>query len=549
MIEENMVGLPHLTSEVVADAHGYLLDAYAVSLEGWRRGLTLRWHVKDSEKFSEMETWFVDRPGQLFSLRSEERTHYFFRTRGDKVTNEAVRIGKDKEKTKQLLKEAGIPVPEGKRFSEDVSNEEIVTYASSLGFPVVVKPTDGSFGRGVVSNITSEGELTYSLEYVRTELNDPDVIVEQYIAGADLRLYVVGDRVVGAIKRLPPNIVGDGVNSIKALIELKNEQRSLNPRLVSCPIEVTNEVLSFIGRKGYTLETVLEKGEQLFLSTKGNISIGGDPIDVLDDLPTDIKQMAVNALQAIPGLGHGAVDLIVDFDSTETDRAVVLEINPTAQIGGILYPIQGKARDVPAAIIDYYFPETSDKQFAKGKTYFDLHDVLEPLRFRDAETTTVTPSPEGKIYAKKYTVIGDVQNIGYHRGLRKQAFERHLHGFVMNLENGDIEVVVGGTDREMVDDFKQALWEDEERSHVLEVQESDYHAPIKVGFEVKTDLKIQLEELKRYKQELELTEFELRKAEVRRRKLQKSFSWKVSKPLRVIGSLFKNDNQHEKRML
>src|SRR5699024_11375560 len=79
--------------------------------------------------------------------------------------------------------------------------------------------------------------------------------------------------------------------------------------------------------------------------------------------------------------------------------------------------------------------------------------------------STVTPSPEGKIYAKKYTVIGDVQNIGYHRGLRKQAFERHLHGFVMNLENGDIEVVVGGTDPEMVDDFKQALWEDEERSH------------------------------------------------------------------------------------
>lgn len=549
MKEDNMAGLPHLTNEIVADAHGHLLDAYAISLEGWRRGLTLRWHIKDSEKFSEMETWFVDRPGQLFSLSSEQKTHYFFRTRGDKVTNEAVRIGKDKEKTKQLLHEAGIPVPEGKQFTEEASNEEIVTYASSLGLPVVIKPTDGSFGRGVVSNITSTGELTYSLEYVRTELNEPDVIVEQYIPGDDVRLYVVGDQVVGAIKRLPPNIIGDGVNSIKALIELKNEQRSLNPRLVSCPIDVTNEVIDMIGRKGYTLETVLDQGEQLFLSTKGNISIGGDPIDVLDELPAEVKEMAVDALQAIPGLEHGAVDFIINTDKEATHQAVVLEINPTAQLGGILYPIKGKARDVPAAIIDHYFPETYEKQFTKSNTYFDLHDVLEPLRFRDAETTTVTPSPEGKIYAKKYTVIGDVQNIGYHRGLRKQAFERHLHGFVMNLENGDIEVVVGGTDPEMVDDFKQALWEDEERSHVLEVQESDYDAPIKVGFEVKTDLKIQLEELKRYKQELEQTEFELRKAEVRRRKLQKSFSWKVSKPIRVIGSLFKNSNEHEKRML
>ncbi len=75
---------------------------------------------------------------------------------------------------------------------------------------------------------------------------------------------------------------------------------------------------------------------------------------------------------------------------------------------------------------------------------------------------------------------GDVQDIGYHRGLRKQAFERYLHGFVMNMENGDIEVVVAGTDPDMVDDFKNALWEDEERANVMEVQVSNYEEPIKL---------------------------------------------------------------------
>src|SRR5690606_35538729 len=105
--------LPHLSNEIVADLHGNLLDAYAVALEGWRRGLTLRWHVKDSEKFKEMRTWFVDNPGQLFSLSNGERTHYFFRTRGDKVTNEAVDIARDKDRTKRVLSKAGIPVPEG----------------------------------------------------------------------------------------------------------------------------------------------------------------------------------------------------------------------------------------------------------------------------------------------------------------------------------------------------------------------------------------------------------------------------------------------------
>src|SRR5690625_2397919 len=107
----NTEWLPHLSQEVVSETEGNYLDAYVVALEGWRRGLTLKWHVKDSEKFKKMKTWFVDHPGQLFSLHSNEKSHYFFRTRGDKVTNEAVEKGMDKEITKQVLKEAGVPVP------------------------------------------------------------------------------------------------------------------------------------------------------------------------------------------------------------------------------------------------------------------------------------------------------------------------------------------------------------------------------------------------------------------------------------------------------
>src|SRR5690625_974490 len=142
--------LPHLSSEIVADARGPELDAYVVALEGWRRGLTLRWHTKDSEAFKEMKTWFVDHPGKLFSLSEQVKTHYFFRTRCDKVTNTAVTIGSDKEQTKQALLKANISTPLGKHFDEQTSDQDIVDYAIQYGFPVVIKPTDGSFGRGVI---------------------------------------------------------------------------------------------------------------------------------------------------------------------------------------------------------------------------------------------------------------------------------------------------------------------------------------------------------------------------------------------------------------
>src|SRR5690625_5045482 len=234
MVEIKTEWLPHLSNEIVSEVEGNFLDAYAVALEGWRRGLKLRWHVKDSEQFKDMETWFVDRPGQLFSLSSEEKTHYFFRSRGDKVTNEAVQIGRNKEKTNSSLKEAGILIPEGRRFAEGTVDEVLVRYAEQLGYPIVLKPTDGSFGRGVVSNIASAGELADALVYVRGELGYKDVIIEQYIGGEDYRLYVVGDQVIAAMHRIPPNVTGDGNSTIKQLIKQKNEIKNDNPRLISC---------------------------------------------------------------------------------------------------------------------------------------------------------------------------------------------------------------------------------------------------------------------------------------------------------------------------
>lgn len=536
MEENHAEWLSHLSNEIVADAHGNLLDAYVVALEGWRRGLTLRWHVKDSEKFKDMETWYVDRPGQLFSLSSKEKTHYFFRTRGDEVANEAVMIGKDKERTKQVLESQGVSVPQGKQFKEQDPNEAIVEYVSELDYPVVVKPTDGSFGRGVIANITSEGELEYSLQYVRGELNYKDIIVEQYIPGKEYRMYVVGDKVVGAMNRIPPNIVGDGINSVKSLIELKNEERSLNPRLVSCPIVVNEELEDYIGRNGFKLDTVLEANKKLFLSNKTNISLGGDPIDVLDDISENVKKEVVKAIQGIPDLCHGAADLIVHED---TNKVYVIEINPTAQLGGLLYPIQGKSRDIPKAIIDYYFPETKDKDTRELNVYFDLHDVLDPLQSRDATTTTVTPCPQQKLIAKKYLVSGDVHDIGYHRGLRKHAFERYLHGSITKLEDGDIEIVVAGTDPEMVDDFKNGIWEDDERAQVIEIREEPYNEPVKVGFEIKVDLKTQVEELKMLRKEIEQTEIAMKKSEIKRRKFRKSLSWRITSPIRLVGAIKK----------
>src|SRR5699024_6889837 len=128
------------------------------------------------------------------------------------------------------------------------------------------------------SDLTSDEEFKLALDYVRNELEEKNIIVEKHIDGKDYRFYVVDDKVVGAILRIPPNITGDGINSIDALIDIKNKERGLNPRLSTTLINVNKELVDYIGRSGYTLETVLEKGKTIYLSDKSNISIGGDPI-------------------------------------------------------------------------------------------------------------------------------------------------------------------------------------------------------------------------------------------------------------------------------
>lgn len=540
MDEINTKWLPHLTPEVVSEIENNYLDSYVVALEGWRRGLTLKWHVKDSEKFKEMKTWFVDEPGQLFSLHSKDRSHYFFRTRGDKVTNEAVELGMDKEATKRILSEKGIPVPEGRQFTEEVTEDEFVNYANELGYPVVIKPTDGSFGRGVVANITTESELRHALDYVRNELNEKDIIVEKYIDGNDYRLYIVDDQVVGAILRVPPNITGDGINSIEALIDIKNEERKLNPRLATTLIKIDKELVDYIGRYGYTLQSIPDKGEKIYLSDKCNISIGGDPIDVLDDLSDEIKQLAVDALRAIPGLVHGAVDLMIEKDEDGTEKGYIIELNPTAQLGGILFPLKGQPRDVPKAIIDYYFPETKEVETDKEKIYFDYYDVLEPLISRQGVITTVSPAPVGKIHMKKYTVYGDVLDHGYHLGLRKQAFERGLHGFVSNATEDAIEIVVAGLDPQMVDDFKHGITEDKERATVTEIEESDYDGFVKVGFDSQANFKTLEEDINVLREELKAQNEQIKKLELKRRNYHRSFSWRITAPIRLLGAIRKN---------
>ncbi|QQK74190.1 acylphosphatase [Salicibibacter cibarius] len=476
------------------------------------------------------------------------------------MTQEAYDICDDKDLTKQQLSKAGIPVPEGKRFKENVVDGEIVDYANTLGYPVVIKPISENAGKGVLANIQDAEEMRKALIHVRQELNYRDVIVEEHVPGKEFRIFIVGNKIIGAVNRIPANIVGDGINSINELINKKNEEKRGNPNLSKSAIDIDKELLDTIQFKDYSLNSIPEAGDRVFLRNKSSVSMGGDPIDVTEKLTTHMNDLAIKAYQSIPDLDLCGLDMIID---EENNLGTVIEINTKPMLGLHLFPVEGSARDITSPIIDYYFPET--KSLEKTNLYFDFDSILEPLKSRSTDMVEVTLPPLGKLYAKKYIVSGHVQGVGYRKWIRKQALQHHLHGYTKNKPDGKVIVVVVGSDESDVRAFKDICAQGPEKAQVEKVKAKEWEKPVKMGFEIKKESKEKrLKELEKQlqkekndkkkiarersmldqerravKEQLESVEEEKEIIKEAYFELLNSRSWRYTKPLRNMSNFSK----------
>src|SRR5699024_5823706 len=172
---ENKNWLPNLINEMMVGARNNNLCSYAIALEGWRRGLELKFYSKKVKQNR------LHVPGCLFSLSDGKKTHMFYKSKGERVKREAFSIGDNKYKSKKVLEKNGVPVPKGEIVAKDVPHEEIIRYAEEIGYPVVLKPSAAAQGKGVIANIDNEEFLRKSLVHIREELNYPEVILEEHV--------------------------------------------------------------------------------------------------------------------------------------------------------------------------------------------------------------------------------------------------------------------------------------------------------------------------------------------------------------------------------
>lgn len=470
-----------LTKKMIKGVKGFNLDAYVMALEGWRRGLTLTWYY-DPTKVTDLKLIGYNPLGKTFSLYSEEenKTHYFYRSRGDKVANDAVDIVQNKYVTKTYLKKSGVPTPKSVMFNKSIPDETVLKEIQEMVYPLVVKPVFGSLGKGVFTNINDEAELLHAIDEIRKNDEYDEILVERYIEGDEYRIYVVNDEVVAATKRDPANVIGDGFSTIEQLIEQKNEIRKKNPYLANKPIKIDEDLKRFLQKNNLTLQSIPEKDEKVRLKGQSNIAAGGDPIDTTDQLSQSVKDVAVHAVKSISGLVHAGVDAIVTDDDT-----YVIEINGTADIAMHLFPMEGTSRNVPEKIMDHYFPETKGISHHLKKMYFDFRNIRKIFLNKLAEEITITDAPKRKLYTARYIVSGKVQKVGYRSWIQKRALKQGLHGYAKNLKNGKVVVVVAGDNMEKVKKFKHLCEKGPSKAKVENVKVLEWNASVKAGFEIR----------------------------------------------------------------
>jgi len=296
--------------------------------------------------------------GSLVRLGQGAKQRRIIAAETDRTGAVAECIAQDKDLTRTLLAEAGIPVPEGRPVA-DAADAWVV--AEEIAAPVVVKPRYGNQGRGVSVDLKSREEVERAWQLAREQ--DACVVVERFVTGADYRLLVVGGRVVAAARRRPPAVTGDGYLSVKQLADRVNEDpRRCGDHATSLsPVILDDVALAVLDEQGLTPESIPEDGRVVLLRQNANLSTGGTSEDVTDQVHPEVAARAVEAARII-GLDVAGID-IVTSDITqplESQRGVVIEVNAGPGLRMHLEPTVGTPRNVGEAIVETLFAADDD---------------------------------------------------------------------------------------------------------------------------------------------------------------------------------------------
>ncbi|MCE7698300.1 MAG: bifunctional glutamate--cysteine ligase GshA/glutathione synthetase GshB, partial [Methanobacterium paludis] len=258
-----------------------------------------------------IEVDVLDRDDNFIRLKKNNKVEYVkqaSKTSAD--TYIAPLIMENKEVTKIVLKEHGINVP--KSITVKDVNEAVKKYSDFVGKDTVIKPKSTNFGQGVLILKELKSQEDYRSAVAQALKYDSSIMIEEFIQGKEYRFLVIGDEVVAVMHRVPANVVGDGVHSIRELVDKKNKSPLRGEGHVTPLEKISIGIVekNYLASQKKDVFYVLQNGEIVYLRENSNISTGGDSIDCTDEMSKQYKIIAVNSAKAVGAKICGA-DMII----------------------------------------------------------------------------------------------------------------------------------------------------------------------------------------------------------------------------------------------
>ncbi len=173
------------------------------------------------------------------------------------------------------------------------------------------------------------------------------MIAQKMVFGKEYRVLVLGDRVIGALEMIHPQIIGDGVSKIKDII--KEKQNTTEQRT-----KFNKSFKQTLSNQGVSLNSILPKNKVIQIKNNSCLAEGGETKDVTSDINPAVERLCVEASKTV-GKYLVGIDVICDDISKKPVKGSfnILEMNGKPDLYIHYDPTHGKTRNVLKDIISF----------------------------------------------------------------------------------------------------------------------------------------------------------------------------------------------------
>lgn len=290
----------------------------------------------------------------LVALRRGEKRVIVAKTRSPFLTAVSNKLANNKYASGRLLTAAGLPVVERVLVEDLAAPAQAAAARGALAAwgRLVVKPNWGNRALAVTAGVSTWPALRRAVGIALAADEDEEALLEPELPGKNLRIAVIGGRVIAACVVDRPVLLGDGTTTLEAAIACFNEdpRRGVGWR-AGAPtpldqLEPDDTWLATLRVHGISPDRPIPAGLAVEVLPEE-----AETVDVTDALHPRWADVAERACATL-GVDVGGVDLRV-VDPVAPDRGALLEVNCLPALHLHALPTRGAPRPVFEAFVEW----------------------------------------------------------------------------------------------------------------------------------------------------------------------------------------------------